>query len=226
MRAPQAVIHAVLHSFNMHSCRTPVLAGAICVALSVSGCASLNIFKAKEAPAPAPANAAASPAADAKAGSAVATDGSGAKTTTVTGLQKFLWVFSPYRPDVQQGNFISQEMLAQLKEGMTRDQVRFVLGTPLVTDLFHADRWDYPFRLERGNGELTTSRVSVYFKDDKLARFDGGNLPTEKEYIARIAGPVKIVPGKMPIKEEPRAAPNAPSAPSAPSAPNAPNAPN
>lgn len=115
---------------------------------------------------------------------------SGAQTTTVTKLQKFMWFFSPYRPDIQQGNFVSEEMLAQLKVGMTRDQVRFILGTSLLTDIFHADRWDYPFRLARGNGETTTSRVVVFFdKDGKVARFEGGNLPTEKEYIDRIAGP-------------------------------------
>ena len=101
-----------------------------------------------------------------------------------------MWFFSPYRPDIQQGNFVSEEMLAQLKVGMTRDQVRFVLGTSLLTDIFHADRWDYPFRLARGSGETTSSRVVVFFdKEGKVARFEGGNLPTEKEYIDRIAGP-------------------------------------
>jgi outer membrane protein assembly factor BamE (lipoprotein component of BamABCDE complex) len=76
-------------------------------------------------------------------------------------------VFSPYRPDIQQGNFVSQEMLNQLKVGQTRDQVKFILGTPLLTDMFHADRWDYPFYLARGNGELTTSRVTVYLQGQR-----------------------------------------------------------
>jgi outer membrane protein assembly factor BamE len=120
----------------------------------------------------------------------------------VTQLQKFLWVFSPYRPDIQQGNFISQEMLAQLKVGQTRDQVKFILGTPLLTDVFHANRWDYPFYLARGNGELTKARVTIYFKDDKVEKFDGGNLPTEKEYIARIAGPSRVAAKEAPKKEE------------------------
>jgi outer membrane protein assembly factor BamE len=131
-------------------------------------------------------------AADASKSAAIAN--AGAQTTTVTKLQKFLWVFTPYRPDVQQGNFVSQEMLDQLKAGMTRDQVKFVLGTPLLADPFHADRWDYPFYLARGNGELTTSRVTVFFKDNKVDHFDGGHLPTEKEYIARIAGTVAAPP--------------------------------
>ena len=118
-----------------------------------------------------------------------ATANAGAQTTQVTSLQKFLWIFTPYRPDIQQGNFVSQEMIEQVKVGQTREQIMFILGTPLLQDVFHKDRWDYPFYLARGNGELTTSRVTLYFKDDKLERFDGGNLPSEREYIARIAGP-------------------------------------
>lgn len=100
--------------------------------------------------------------------------------------RRFLGFLSPYRIDVQQGNFVSQEMVAQLKEGMTPEQVRFVLGTPLLTDMFHAERWDYAFRFEKGNGEVTSSRVSVFFKDNRLARFEGGDLPTEKDYLARL----------------------------------------
>ena len=135
----------------------------------------------------------------------------GAQTITITKAQKFLWFFSPYRPTIQQGNFVSKEMLAQLKPGMSKDQVKFLLGTPLMADPFHAHRWDFPFRLAKGNGELTTSTVVVYFdKDDKVERFEGGNLPTEEEYIARIAGPIRefrkseaakeqAAPGKAPL---------------------------
>lgn len=103
-----------------------------------------------------------------------------------TGLDKFLGVISPYRIAIQQGNFVSQEMAAQLKEGMTREQVRFILGTALLTDMFHEDRWDYPFRLLKPSGELITSRLSVVFKNNTVQRFEGGNLPTEKEYLANI----------------------------------------
>ncbi len=84
-------------------------------------------------------------------------------------------------------------MMTQLKEGMTQDQVRFVLGTPLLNDLFHAERWDYPFRLQKANGEIITSHVVVFFKDKKVTRFEGGNLPTEKDYLARIATPIPAV---------------------------------
>ena len=58
-----------------------------------------------------------------------------------TTVRRFFGVFSPYRVDIPQGNFVTEEMLVQLKEGMTRDQVKFVLGTPLIADIFHADRW-------------------------------------------------------------------------------------
>lgn len=174
---------AVIHRFRA---RAALAAGLAC-ALALTGCSS---FRAKSA---APV---ASLEADAARSAAIAN--AGAQTTTVTKLQKFLWIFSPYRPDIQQGNFVSQEMIDQLKPGMTRDQVIFLLGTPLLADVFHANRWDYPFYLARGNGELTTSRVTVYFKDDKVERFDGGNLPTEKEYIARIAGPAKAVKDATP----------------------------
>jgi outer membrane protein assembly factor BamE len=159
------------------------VAGLACTALAVSGCAS---WRNQTKPAAPVSTAPAAVAADADKAAAIAN--SGAQTTTVTKLQKFLWVFSPYRPDIQQGNFVSQEMLTQLKLGQTRDQVKFILGTPLLTDAFHANRWDYPFYLARGNGELTTSRVTVFFKDDKLERIDGGNLPSEREYISRLIG--------------------------------------
>jgi len=178
------VFDAVVHRFQARA----VLAAGLACTLVLSGCAS---WRNQTKPA-APVNTSAA-ALEADAGKSASLANAGAQTTESTKLQKFLWIFSPYRPDIQQGNFVSQEMLDQLKVGQTREQVRFLLGTPLLTDMFHADRWDYPFYLARGNGELTTSRVTVYFKNDVVERFDGGNLPTEREYIARIAGPIKNV---------------------------------
>jgi outer membrane protein assembly factor BamE len=188
------VKNAVLHRFNL---RAPLVAAIACAALTLSGCAA---WRNQTRPAAPVSTSPEAVAADASKAAAVAN--AGAQTSSVTKLQKFLWVFSPYRPDIQQGNFISQEMLAQLKVGQTRDQVKFILGTPLLTDAFHASRWDYPFYLARGNGELTKARVTVYFKDDKVEKFDGGNLPTEKEYIARIAGPARVAAKEAPKKEE------------------------
>ena len=188
------VKNVVLHRFNR---RAPLVAAAVCAVLTLSGCAA---WRNQIRPAAPVSTAPAALAAD--AGKAAAAANAGAQTSTVTKLQKFLWVLSPYRPDIQQGNFISQEMLAQLKVGQTREQVKFIFGTPLLTDVFHANRWDYPFYLTRGNGELTQARVTVYFKDDKVEKFDGGNLPTEKEYIARIAGPAKVIAKEAAKKEE------------------------
>lgn len=111
-----------------------------------------------------------------------------AEGVQTTKNRRFLGIFSPYRVPIQQGNFVSQEMVDQLKPGMTREQVRFALGTPLLTDLFHADRWDYPFRLQRGNGEVISSRVTVYFRDNLLERIEGGDLPNEADYLARLTG--------------------------------------
>jgi outer membrane protein assembly factor BamE len=115
-------------------------------------------------------------------------------TSKPTGVQRFLGFLTPYRIDIQQGNFVSREMVSQLKEsmqrkeGVTREQVRFVLGTPLLTDIFHADRWDYVFRLKKSTGEVISSRVTVFFKDNRLVNIEGDTLPTEKEYLAFIAG--------------------------------------
>ncbi|GAB4177948.1 MAG: hypothetical protein Fur0039_21580 [Rhodocyclaceae bacterium] len=80
---------------------------------------------------------------------------------------------SPYRIDIRQGNYVTQEMVSRLKPGMTRDQVRFVLGTPLVSDLFHADRWDYFYRFQPGWGEPQSRRLSVFFEDGTLRRVEG-----------------------------------------------------
>jgi outer membrane protein assembly factor BamE len=86
---------------------------------------------------------------------------------------------TPYRMVIQQGNFLSQEMVAQLKPGMTKEQVRFILGTPLVTDIFHADRWDYVYFRELANGKREQRNLSVVFEKDKLARVLGDLLPSE-----------------------------------------------
>ncbi|RFP16896.1 outer membrane protein assembly factor BamE [Duganella sp. BJB488] len=173
MRVTQALSQSLLHRFTR---RAPLLAGAVCVALVVGGCASNTTLGEKSN--------------EVKETGTTLDASKGAQTTTITKLQKFMWFFSPYRPDIQQGNFVSEEMLSQLKTGMTREQVRFIFGTALLADPFHADRWDYAFRMAKGNGEITTSRVIVFFdKDGKVARWEGGNLPTEKDYIARIAGP-------------------------------------
>jgi len=83
-------------------------------------------------------------------------------------------LITPYRIEIQQGNFVTQEMVAQLKPGLTRDQVRFVMGTPLVSDIFHEERWDYVFVRQRANSpDVEYRRIAVFFEDGKLKRVDG-----------------------------------------------------
>ena len=84
---------------------------------------------------------------------------------------------APYRIDIQQGNYITQEMVSQLKPGMSKEQVRFVLGTPLVTDIFHAERWDYVYSFDRRGQPREQRRLAVFFQDGKLARLDGDVAP-------------------------------------------------
>lgn len=112
-----------------------------------------------------------------------------------------------YRINIQQGMVITQEMSDQLKPGMTRDQVRFVLGTPILTDPFHANRWDYPFRFQPGRGRIEERHFSVYFENDMLARIESDKLPTEAEFAesrnfatTRI---VRNVTGKLPNAPSP-----------------------
>jgi outer membrane protein assembly factor BamE len=80
---------------------------------------------------------------------------------------------APYRMDIQQGNYITQDMVSQLKNGMSKEQVRYVLGTPLLTDVFHAERWDYVYWLDRRGQPREQRRLAVFFQDGKLARLDG-----------------------------------------------------
>ena len=80
-----------------------------------------------------------------------------------------------YRIDIQQGNVLTQDQVSQLKPGLTKDQVRFILGTPVLTDMFHANRWDYVYRLTKGSTRETEMRkFSVFFDDEgKLFRVGG-----------------------------------------------------
>ena len=78
-----------------------------------------------------------------------------------------------YRLDIQQGNIITQEMVDQLKLGMTKRQVNFVLGTPLIQDSFNQDRWDYYYSLRNSKGELSNKRFTVYFSNDELISAEG-----------------------------------------------------
>ena len=85
-----------------------------------------------------------------------------------------------YRQDIPQGNFFKQEDVAKLEQGMTRQQVRFVMGTPMITDPFHPDRWDYVMYVDSQVDERDTyRRVTVYFEGDALARVEKVGLEEE-----------------------------------------------
>jgi outer membrane protein assembly factor BamE len=108
------------------------------------------------------------------------------------------WV-TPYKVDVIQGNFISKEQVEQLRAGMSRDQVKATLGTPLMASLFHADRWDYVFTLKRQGVEPQSYKYTVFFKGDQLERFAGDEMPTEAEFIAKLGSRRKL--GDVPVLE-------------------------
>jgi outer membrane protein assembly factor BamE len=83
----------------------------------------------------------------------------------------------PHKIDIPQGNVMTQDMLDKLKPGMTRSQVRFILGTPLIVDPFRANRWDYVFRLEKEGKLIETRRVAVIFEEDRLKSLQGDVMP-------------------------------------------------
>jgi outer membrane protein assembly factor BamE len=122
----------------------------------------------------------------------------------------------PYRPDVQQGNIITKDMVDQLRTGMTRDQVRFLLGTPMLSDVFHQNRWDYPyFLLHRRTGETQIRKMYVVFEDGKLARFSSDSMPTEPLADSLILGQ-KLRPAATPPSTPTPAPTSAPTPASAP----------
>ncbi|AUT69535.1 outer membrane protein assembly factor BamE [Paraburkholderia hospita] len=115
--------------------------------------------------------------------------------------QRFAQSVTPYRITVVQGNFVSKEAAAQMQVGMSRAQVRQVLGTPLLSDMFHADRWDYVFYFKRGSTAVVQQRdFIVIFTGDRVASWSGGeDLPSNLELLAEIDGDrtgkkVKVAP--------------------------------
>jgi outer membrane protein assembly factor BamE len=122
-------------------------------------------------------------------------------------------VIKPYRIEIQQGNYISQEMVSQLKVGMSREQVRFVLGTPLVTDIFHTNRWDYIYYRELGRGKREQRALAVFFEDGKLVRLAGDIVPAAPGAARPEAAPASATsPASQKPAEKPQAAPDKPEA--------------
>lgn len=119
--------------------------------------------------------------------------------------QRIAQSVTPYRITVVQGNFVSAEQAAQMKVGMSREEVRGVLGTPLLADMFHADRWDYLFYFKRGYTSVVQQRdFVVNFQNDRVASWSGGeDLPSNLELLADIdgdkAGKKQTVNGKAQV---------------------------
>ena len=88
-----------------------------------------------------------------------------------------------YKISITQGNVILQTMVDQLRPGMTKNQVIFVMGTPLVRDPFDQDRWDYVYNFQPGGGGRTQERITVFFLDDQLATITGDFVPNPPENI-------------------------------------------
>jgi outer membrane protein assembly factor BamE len=133
-------------------------------------------------------------------------------------------VVSPYKVEVVQGNFVSREQVEAVKPGMSREQVKDILGTALLQSVFHADRWDYVFTLDRQGVEPQARQLTVYFKGDVVDRVAGDPMPSESEFVGLLARsrPTKTVPlleaDESSLKAFPAPAPVA-SAPQAPAAP-------
>ena len=99
-----------------------------------------------------------------------------------TDRQESSGLFSPYRVDLPQGNYVTREMLNQVQPGMSRLQVRAALGSPLLTPVFQTDRWDYVFRYQRPNREFEQRRVVIRFKEDRVAAVEvDGDLPERED---------------------------------------------
>lgn len=108
-------------------------------------------------------------------------------------------IVSPHKVDIVQGNFVSKEQAAALKTGMSRAQVRDMLGTPLLVSLFHSDRWDYVFTFKRKGAEPQSRKVTVFFKGELLERYEADELPTEAEFVASLDS--GRAAGKVPVLE-------------------------
>ena len=102
-------------------------------------------------------------------------------------LKGFIAFIAPYKPDVIQGNVVTTEQITQVKPGMTKVQVKEILGSPLITDPFHADRWDYVFTLRRQGFDDQQRSFVVLFEKDQVLKIDAPVLPSEDEFVASIS---------------------------------------
>ena len=125
----------------------------------------------------------------------------------------------PYRPDVYQGNLITSEMVGQLEKGMSKEQVQFLLGLPLLQDRFHTDRWNYVYYVNRRSGETETRKLIVYFNAaGRVDHWEADKMPDETEADLMILGDKKALKKAEEAEAAKKAAPAASTAASAPAA--------
>jgi outer membrane protein assembly factor BamE len=119
----------------------------------------------------------------------------------------FLGVITPYRVDIVQGNAVTKEQVALIRPGLTRLQVRDVLGSPLLADPFHADRWDYLFTMRRQGTEPQRRSVIVLFDGERVKSVEASNdLPSEREFVASISRYKDPRAPRLELSEDERAA--------------------
>ena len=119
-------------------------------------------------------------------------------STTTSAVNPVNWI-TPFKADVIQGNFVSKEQVDALTVGMSRSQTRDVLGTPLLTSLFHEARWDYVFTLKRQGAEPQAYKYTVFFEGDRLVRFEGDTMPSEAEFLTKLDNKRRL--GAVPVLE-------------------------
>lgn len=114
----------------------------------------------------------------------------------------------PYKVTIQQGNVITQDMVEKLKPGMTKAQVRFVLGSPPITDMFHANRWDYVYTIKDGRKVKENRKLTVFFEDELLTRVAGDVVAATKQDQAEAAAKPAKAPTEIVLqKYDPNAPP-------------------
>lgn len=116
--------------------------------------------------------------------------------TLDTASNQIARIVSPFQVEVVQGNFVSREQVELLRQGMTRAQVRDLLGSPLITSLFHGERWDYVFTLSRKGQSVQQRKLTVFFKGEHMDRYEGDAMPSEAEFVASLQTHRKL--GKVP----------------------------
>lgn len=138
--------------------------------------------------------------------------------SSLPATDRLLGVVTPYKVEVVQGNVITKEQLAAIRAGMTRAQVRDILGSPLLMDVFHGDRWDYVFTIRRQGAAPQQRQVIVRFDGDVLKSIDAPELPAERDFVASIdtfktsrnAPPLALTEAELKALPLPKAPPAAP----------------